>query len=54
MTDSANVEHGWMWLATTDPINQLLRDLNIVVLVTDQRRIEVIANGLPFWQAVGH
>ena len=29
--------------------NQLLRDLNIVVLVTDQRRIEVIANGLPFW-----
>ena len=29
--------------------NQLLRDLNIVVPVTDQRRIEVIANGLPFW-----
>ena len=29
--------------------NQLLRDLNTVVPVTDQRRIEVIANGLPFW-----
>ena len=29
--------------------NQLLRDLNIVVPVTHQRRIEVIANGLPFW-----
>ena len=29
--------------------NQLLRDLNIVVPVTDHRRIEVIANGLPFW-----
>ena len=26
--------------------NQLLRDLKIVVLVTDQRRIEVIANGV--------
>ena len=28
---------------------QLLRDLNIAVPVTDQGRIEVIANGLPFW-----
>ena len=29
--------------------NQLLRDLNIVAQADDQRRIEVIANGLPFW-----
>ena len=29
--------------------NQLLRDLNVVVQADDQRRIEVIANGLPFW-----
>ena len=29
--------------------NQLLRDLNVIVLADDQRRIEVIANGLPFW-----
>ena len=29
--------------------NPLLCDLNIVVPVTDQRRIEVIANGLLFW-----
>ena len=29
--------------------NQLLSELNTVVPVTDQRRIEVIANGLPFW-----
>ena len=31
--------------------NQLLSELNTVVPVTDQRRIEVIANGLPFWGA---
>ena len=29
--------------------NQLLLDLNIVAPADDQRRIEVIANGLPFW-----
>ena len=29
--------------------NQLLRDLNIEAQADDQRRIEVIANGLPFW-----
>ena len=29
--------------------NQLLRDLNVIVPADDQRRIEVIANGLPFW-----
>ena len=29
--------------------NQLLRDLNVVAQADDQRRIEVIANGLPFW-----
>ena len=29
--------------------NQLLRDLNIVAPADDQRRIEVIVNGLPFW-----
>ena len=29
--------------------NQLLSEVNTVVPVTDQRRIEVIANGLPFW-----
>ena len=29
--------------------NQLLRDLNIVAQADDQRRIEVVANGLPFW-----
>ena len=29
--------------------NQLLRDLNIVAQADDQRKIEVIANGLPFW-----
>ena len=31
--------------------NQLLRDLNVVVQADDQRRIEVIANGLPFWES---
>ena len=30
--------------------NQLLRDLHIVAQADDQRRIEVIANGLPFWE----
>ena len=29
--------------------NQLFSELNTVVPVTDQRRSEVIANGLPFW-----
>ena len=29
--------------------DQLLRDLNIVAQADDQRRIEVIANGPPFW-----
>ena len=28
---------------------QLLRDLNIVAQANDQLRIEVSANGLPFW-----
>ena len=30
--------------------NQLFRDLNVIVPADDQRRIEVIANGLPFWE----
>ena len=29
--------------------NQLLRDLNLAVPAGDERRIEVIANGLPLW-----
>ena len=29
--------------------SQLFRDLNVIVPADNQRRIEVIANGLPFW-----
>ena len=29
--------------------NQFLRDLNVTVPISDNRRIEVIANGLPLW-----
>ena len=29
--------------------NQLVRDLNVEIALPDSRKIEVIANDLPFW-----